>query len=88
MSNILKIERYISSGCNKNRKIGLELEHFICGQDYEIVAYEEVTKVLSEIIEKTGASKYLEDGHLFGFITEKYWVSLEPGCQIEISIVP
>lgn len=88
MSNIFKIERYISSGCNKNRKIGLELEHFICGQDYKIVTYEEVTKVLSEIIEKTGASKYMEEGHLFGFITEKYWVSLEPGCQIEISIIP
>lgn len=88
MSNISKIEKYILSGCNDSERIGLELEHFICGTDYAVATYEQVAVCLMEIAEKIGAEKYIENDCIFGYITEEYWVSLEPGCQLEISISP
>lgn len=88
MRNIAKIEDYIFSGCNKEKRIGLELEHFVCKADYEIATYEDVVVCLEEMKNRVGARAYEEDGKLLGFIGMEYSVSLEPGCQLEISIAP
>ncbi|MGN0165432.1 MAG: glutamate-cysteine ligase family protein [Lachnospiraceae bacterium] len=87
-SNISKIEKYILSGCNEGKRKGLELEHFILTTDMEIAGYDLVSACLDEMAKKINATPYTEGGYLFGFTTEKYWISLEPGCQIEVSIVP
>ena len=88
MNNVTKIKDYILSGCNNRKQIGLELEHFICGMDYEIVSYEQVVSALKEMSDKVGGSLYVAEDKVFGLVTEEYWVSLEPGCQIEVSIKP
>ncbi len=88
MDNITKIKEYILSGCNNRKQVGLELEHFICGMDYEIVSYEQVASVLREMPDKVEGKLYIAEEKVFGFIAKNYWISLEPGCQIEVSISP
>ncbi len=86
--NISKIVSYIASGCNQKKRLGLELEHFICGTDYEPATYEQVALAMEHMMKELGARVYREDEELPGFYMPLYSVSLEPGCQLEISIAP
>ena len=39
MNNIDRIEAFIESGKNTSRRIGLELEHFVCDRDHRVISY-------------------------------------------------
>ncbi len=88
MTNVDKIEEYMQSGCQKKKRIGFELEHVVCGENYEIVSYETMAECLTAIHEKSGGELYTEEGRIYGLILPEYSLSLEPGCQLEISIFP
>jgi len=88
MKNIDKIAEYIKSGCTQQQNIGLELEHFVCDENYKVISYEEMSRCLEEIAVKTGGQLYREKGYILGMDCGAYALSLEPGCQLEISISP
>jgi glutamate--cysteine ligase len=88
MSNEEKIAEYISLGSNSRHRIGLELEHFVCDEEYRVIPYEKLAECLEEISIQIGGTLYREEGHIFGVEADEYNLSLEPGCQLEISISP
>ena len=88
MSKIEKIVQFIKKGCSQSKRIGLELEHFLCNSDYELISYEEAAQCLEEICRQIKGTGYYENGNILGVFGEEYSLSLEPGCQLEISIAP
>lgn len=86
MNNIEKIQEYILSGCSDKETLGLELEHLVCDKDYAPISYAEMEVVLREICEKLNAKAYEENSQIYGMIGENYSISIEPGCQLEISV--
>lgn len=88
MNNIDRIVNYIKGGCTNRQQIGLELEHFVCDENYKVISYEEMAQCLEEISRKTGGKAYREKGKILGVDCCEYAISLEPGCQLEISIAP
>lgn len=86
--NIDKIVNYIEEGQNTFQRIGLELEHFVCDQDYNAISYAEISECLEEICKALEGQLYREQEHILGIICDGFTVTLEPGCQLEISISP
>lgn len=88
MNRIESIVNYIKTGATDQRRVGLELEHFICNDEYEMIPYPEMAKCLEEICEKAGGEAFRLDGKIFGIFCMDYNISIEPSCQLEISIYP
>ena len=88
MDNIDKITDFIKEGRNTFRRIGLELEHFVCDKDYKAISYTEISRCMEEICESLQGHLYREQEHILGILCGNFTVTLEPGCQLEISISP
>lgn len=88
MNNIDKIEAFIESGKNTSGRIGLELEHFVCDRDYRVISYPEMAQCLEKICEILRGKPVREHGEILGISCDNFTFSLEPGCQLEISISP
>lgn len=88
MNNIDRITEYIHSGKNPFHRIGLELEHFVCDQDYNVISYPEMALCLEEACRLLQGRPFQEQDHIFGVFCDEFSLSLEPGCQLEISISP
>lgn len=90
MGNLEKIQEYIRSGYNRNERFGLELEHFVYDVNYNVITPEVLSNVLVEIAEIEGVKDsdiYSEGGFLSSIqVGDQYNLSVEPGCQLEISI--
>lgn len=86
--NIEKIVNFIEEGQNSFQRVGLELEHFVCDQDYKPISYAEISECLEEMCPALAGRLYREQEHILGIICESFTVTLEPGCQLEISISP
>ncbi len=89
--NIKKIADYISAGCKDEfcENIGIECEHFIVDSGNNAVSFygengvEEILKQLKDIYPHAVYS----GGHLVGLDNGRVYISLEPGAQIEASIL-
>lgn len=81
--------RYFKKGCKAEGKLtlGLEVEHFITHADGRPVSFEEIQTVMREM-QAAGDQPVTIDGLYMGYANALYGVSLEPACQLEISIVP
>ena len=88
MNRIESIVNYINKGSTDQRRVGLELEHFIYNDEYEMISYPEMAKCLEEICEKAGGKAFRIGGKVYGIFCMDYNVSIEPSCQLEISIYP
>lgn len=88
MDNIDKIITFINDGKNEKQRIGLELEHFVCDRDYNPISYPRISGCMEEICPALHGRLYREQEHILGILCEDYTVTLEPGCQLEISILP
>lgn len=86
--NIQKIVTYITVGANDRQRLGLELEHLIYNDEYRVIPYEQMVACLERLMQKNGGNPYVLDGKLLGVEADGYALSLEPGCQLEISIEP
>ena len=86
MGNIAKIVEYIRSGEKKEQFLGVELEHFVVAQDGASIDYTTMEKCLLIWQERFGGRLLEEAGVVLGVETEEYTLSLEPACQLEISI--
>lgn len=88
MNNIDRIINFIEDGKNTKQRIGLELEHFVCSEDYKAISYEEMAQCMEEICLALQGSPAREQEHILGILCKDFTVTLEPGCQLEISISP
>lgn len=88
MDNIDKIVNFIKDGKNENQRIGLELEHFVCDKDYNAISYAKISGCLEKMCQALQGRLYREQEHTLGILCEDCTVTLEPGCQLEISILP
>lgn len=83
---------YFNSGITSAERLGVEIEHFILNADDLAVPYSGkggVEEILGKhMSEYPDAKADIEGSHLIGFSTENFKVSLEPGAQYEVSIVP
>ena len=87
-SNIEKITQYILSGINTQKRIGLELEHFVYDADEQVMDYDRMSQCLVKMAEAAQGEMVTVEGRVLGYTASHYAVSLEPGCQLEISISP
>lgn len=80
------IAKYIKTGekpCQKN--IGLEIEHFILNdQTGEPMPYENMLHLLETLKDRYDEA-VVEEGHLIALESETTLLTLEPGCQLELS---
>lgn len=74
----------------KNHKIGLEFEHLILKNDLTAVSYFEEQGIESLLLElsKGEWEKVYEGEHLIGLKDNEKAVTLEPGGQLELSLIP
>lgn len=88
MSYLKDIHKYIESGETKSERLGLEIEHFVVNRDGVQISFDEISSLIKEVGEKTGAEIIYMDGFPVGYSNDRYSISLEPACQFEISINP
>ena len=88
MNRVESIVKYITLGATSLQRVGLELEHFIYNDEYEMISYQEMSECLEEMMEKAGGQAYRQNGQIFGIFCMDYNISIEPSCQLEISIYP
>ena len=88
MSFIDYIQEYIEEGNTNSQNLGLEIEHFAVDDKGNQIGFNEVTALIEEIADKINADVLVQDGHSVGYINDDYAITLEPSCQIEISIKP
>ena len=66
--------------------IGLEVEHFIIHKDTGLpMPYHEISKLMNYLIPYF-SKKIYEEKNLIALESEQALITLEPGCQLEISI--
>lgn len=83
------LTEYFRRGC-KNKApltLGVEVEHFITHQDGAPAEFAEVQAVM-QAMQKADDETITIDGLYMGYQTPLYVISLEPACQMEISIMP
>ncbi|MBQ7793584.1 MAG: hypothetical protein IJ366_03600 [Clostridia bacterium] len=78
---------YFGKGATAEKRIGLELEHFVMRNNRPLGYSEGTGNILSELSE--GAEKtFTENGYILGSDMGDYTLTLEPGAQLEISVSP
>lgn len=83
------LAEYFQQGCKPEGKLtlGLEVEHFVTHAGGEAVTFAEVQSVMRQM-QQPYDTPILIDGEYMGYVTAQYSVSLEPACQVEISVAP
>lgn len=87
------LKDFFIQGCKKKNifNIGLEVEHFVWDrQKCKTMTFdgEEGVGALMESLSVFYPEKYIEDGAVISLESEDILITLEPGCQIEISTAP
>ena len=88
MSIYEDIVQYIKSGETSNKKLGLEIEHFVVNEEGVQITFEQIVPLIEEVAKGIGAKPLYTDGYVVGYVSEEYVITLEPACQFEISINP
>ena len=88
MSIYEDIVEYIKSGETTDKKLGLEIEHFVVDDEGKQISFDKVVSLIEEVAHGIGAKPLYTDGHVVGYVADEYVVTLEPACQFEISINP
>ena len=76
------------SGCKTTQSLGLEYEKLpVYQSNYRAVSYNDICKIILEM-ENDKRTVIFEDENPMGLLTENGHISLEPGCQFELSLNP
>ena len=80
---------YFRRGCKPQGPLtlGLEEEHFLTHAGGEPVTFAEVQNIMRQM-QRAQDAPITIDGLYMGYTTAEYSVSLEPACQLEVSIAP
>jgi len=88
MGLLEQIRDYIQSGETTKERLGLEVEHFVVDERGIQIEFHMISNLITKIAEEIGARTILTDGHVVGYSNDDYTITLEPACQLEISINP
>lgn len=88
--NIHSITEYLKKGCKDTNQgaVGVEIEHFVCNKNGECMPYRNGVEYIMEKIAPHFKKHIYSEGFLIGLSCDDYHITLEPGAQIEISIMP
>lgn len=76
------------SGCKNEKLLGLEYEKLpVYKTNYEAVSYEDICKIILAM-ENGDRTVIFEDENPMGLLLKNGHISLEPGCQFELSLNP
>ena len=76
------------SGCKMSQKIGVESEKLLVYKNnFKAVKYEDVVKILN-YFDKNKWEKIYDNGNLTALKSDIGLITLEPGSQVEISLLP
>lgn len=80
---------YFRRGCKKNGPgtVGVEVEHFVTDTGGNPVTFAQAQSLM-RALQRPGDREVMIDGSYMGVAAPEYSLSLEPACQIEISMVP
>lgn len=79
--------KYFNNGANTDKRIGIELEHFIV-RDGHTLSYDKGVKEILSKLAKSAGSVICEEGNILGCDMGEYTLTIEPGAQLEVSISP
>lgn len=79
---------YLRSGETSLKNIGVEIEHFVIDSNGIQIGFDEVTGLIDDMVSKNKYKPLITEGHIVGYDTGEYTVTLEPSCQFEVSIYP
>ncbi len=88
MSITEQIAEYVREGESSRHTLGVEVEHFVLDRDNRPVPFETISNLIQTIGEEYHWPLDIVDGHVIGLKADLYAISLEPACQLEISIDP
>lgn len=88
MTNIDKICDFFREGTTEEQNLGVELEHFICDENYNMISYGELCEAMKKAEQISGGRLIHDEEQIIGMVCDKYGLSLEPAGQLEISIFP
>lgn len=84
-----QVAAYLAKGERPEQKVGIELEHFLVRtDDLRSVTYRGGVEVLLKALIGNGWEPVTQGGDLMGLKGDTSEITLEPGGQVEISIVP
>lgn len=86
MNNIELIKNYILSGANDNERVGVEIEHFVFDDNFNIISQKDMSDVLEKAAKILGAKTVSENDFIVEIKIDDYMITLEPGMQLEISM--
>ncbi len=86
--NIKNICDYFSQGEKDVKRLGVEIEHFVCDKDEKPAPYDVICGLINKVHAECGGEIIYGDGHVVGMLFNDYNITLEPACQLEISINP
>ena len=86
---IAAMTEYFRRGCKGNGPgtVGVEAEHFVTALDGTPASFAQA-QALMRALQQPGDRDIIIDGSYMGFAAPEYALSLEPACQIEISMMP
>ncbi len=82
------VTKYIRAGETDRQRVGLELEHFVLNEMDEGIEFDVLSDLIRRIAEKLGAELVYAEGHVVGYDAGDHTISVEPACQLEVSIAP
>ncbi len=82
------IENYIMSGETTKERLGLEIEHFVVDEKGFPIEFNRITTLIRDVAVELNAEIDYTDGYVVGYSNDEYSITLEPACQLEISINP
>ena len=87
-----KMIEYFAAGVTDQKRLGVEIEHFIVDKiTGKAISYEEkngVRSILSKLVEQYPDALILPEDDFLGFMVPDFSITLEPAAQFEISIRP
>lgn len=79
---------HFEDGASQNQQVGLELEHFVTGQDGTLLGYYDGVSDILLMLKNQFDKVFYEKENLLGMANDEYSITLEPGAQIEVSVAP
>ena len=86
MNNIELIKNYILSCANDNERVGVEIEHFVFDDNFNIISQKEMSEGLKKAANILNAETVCENYFIVEIKIDDYMITLEPGIQLEINI--
>ena len=88
MDNVSKIVDYFVKGENAGKRLGVEIEFFVCDDNGSMISFEQLGAIMERMAVSYAWDKLCEDGRVIGLLCHEYVVTLEPAGQLEVSMNP